>query len=359
MTRGSGLGPGREFDLIARLIAGLEPGGADGTAAAIAAPHVELGPGDDAAVLEGGWVLTTDMSFEDVHFRRGWMSAEDIGGRAVRGALSDVAAMAARPIGVLVSLAGSPADHDDGVLEAVGLGARAAAAACGATLLGGDISRSSGPLVIDVTAVGQTPQPIRRSTARPGDDVWVTGTLGAAALAVRLLSQGRPTAAEVLERFCRPQPRLAEADWLAQTGHVHALMDLSDGLSSDAGHIAAASGVRLRLDADLVPVHEGLRAAAQVLDEAAEAGGAESGGAKAGAVDPVALAVSGGEDYELLLTADPALRELAAEFDARFPGVRLHRIGTVEAGRPNVDFVRQGRPWSPPHGFDHFSSTRA
>jgi thiamine-monophosphate kinase len=338
MTRGSGLGPGREFDLIARLIAGLEPCRADAATAAISAPHVELGPGDDAAVLEGGWVLTTDMSFEDVHFRRSWMSAGDIGGRAVRGALSDLAAMAAAPIGVLVSLAGSPADHHDGVLEAVGLGARAAAAACGATLLGGDISRSSGPLVIDVTAVGQTPHPIRRSTARPGDDVWVTGTLGAAALAVRLLSEGQPTSEGVFERFCRPQPRLAEAAWLAQTGHVHALMDLSDGLSSDAGHIAAASAVHLRLDADLVPVHEALGDAA---------------------VDPVTLAISGGEDYELLLTADPALRSVAADFDARFPGVGLHRIGTVEVGGPQVDFVRHGRPWSPPSGFDHFSSTRA
>ena len=363
------LGPGREFDLIRRLVAGagaLEPG-------------IEVGSGDDAAVLEGGWVVSCDLSLEGVHFERAWLSPEAIGGRALRGAMSDLAAMAAEPVAVLVSLAGSARDHTDGTLAAVGLGVRSAAEECGASVIGGDLTRSTGPLVVDVTVIGRTSNPILRSGAQPGDDLWVTGTLGAAATAVRLHARGLTPDESLRTRFERPEPRLAAARWLAATGFVHALIDLSDGLVGDAGHLAAASGVRLHVEAERVP-----------QDPAA--------------VDLVA-AVAGGEDYELLFAADPALRTRVAEFEAACPGLALTRIGHVhpirapgaaqaagdaraagaaqaegdaqaagaaqaegdaqaagvagvaaeDQARPGVAFTRDGAPWHPPHAYDHFA----
>lgn len=322
------LGPGREFDLIRSLTAGLPPDG----------PGVLLGPGDDAAVLDGGWVVSCDLSIENVHFRRDWMHPESAGGRAVRAALSDLAAMAAEPVGILVALAGSEADHRSGLLESVGRGARAAAAACGAALLGGDVTRSPGPLVVDVIALGRTEAPLRRSGAHPGDDLWVTGRLGGAGTAVRLLARGQVPVPLLQDAYLRPTPRLAEARWLAATGEVRALIDLSDGLSGDAGHLAAASGVEVEVDADTIPV------GAEVLE----------------ALDPaeaLAAAVAAGEDYELLFAATPAFAGRQAAFRERFPDVELTRIGAVHgAGRggPRASFTRRGREWTPPPGFDHF-----
>jgi thiamine-monophosphate kinase len=326
---GSGpLGPGREFDLIRALTAGLDP----------TVPGVITGPGDDAAVLDGGWVLTCDLCVEGVHFRRDWMHPESAGGRAVRAALSDLAAMAAEPVGILMALGGSPEDHRAGHLEALGRGARAAAGACGAAVLGGDVTRSPGPLVVDITAIGRSEAPLRRSGARPGHELWVTGRLGGAAAAIRLLRRGMVPPPLLQDAHLRPTPRLAEARWLAGTGEVSALMDLSDGLAGDAGHLAAASRVEVEVDADAVPV------GAEVLEQ----------------LDPpeaLAAAVSGGEDYELLFTAAPSFSARRDDFLARFPGVHLTRIGAVHgAGRegPRVTFWRRGRPWTPPDAFDHF-----
>jgi thiamine-monophosphate kinase len=325
---GGPLGPGREFDLIRRLTAGLP---ADG-------PGVILGPGDDAALLEGGWAVTCDLTVEGVHFRRDWMHPESAGGRAVRAALSDLAAMAAEPVGILVALAGDERDHRSGLLEAVGRGARAAAAACGAALLGGDVTRSPGPLVIDVTALGRAATPLRRSGARAGHELWVTGRLGGAGAAVRLLTRGLVPEPILQDALIRPTPRLAEARWLADTGEVSALLDLSDGLAGDAGHLAAASGVELEIDADAVPVGP------EVME----------------ALDPVealGVAVAAGEDYELLFAAPPGFAKRRSAFLERFPGVELTRIGSAHGvGRrgPRVAFIRRGREWTPPSGFDHF-----
>lgn len=321
------LGPGVEFDLIRRLTAGIDD----------APPGVELGPGDDAAVLEGGWVVSTDLVVEDVHFRRGWIPPEEIGGRAARAALSDLAAMAAEPVGVFLSLAGSLADHGDGTLEAVGRGARAAAAACGATLLGGDVTRSPGPLVLDVVALGRTRHPVRRAGARPGDEVWVTGELGGAAAAVRGLREGRPVPGPLLRRFARPAPRLAEARWLHATGLLRALMDLSDGLAGDAGHLAAASGVGLEIDGPAVPVDPA----------AVEALGVE------GAAD---AALAGGEDYELLVVAEPGLAARVPDFARAFPGVSLTRVGRVVAGSGAVLRAADGGLRPLEGAFDHFEA---
>jgi thiamine-monophosphate kinase len=320
----SALGPGREFDLIRVLTEGLVPG-----------PGVVEGPGDDAAVLEGGWVVTCDLSIEGVHLRRDWLDAGEMGGRAVRAALSDIAAMAAEPVAVLLALAGSPADHQSGFLAAVGRGAREAVEAFGATLAGGDVTRSPGPLVIDVTALGRTAEPCLRRGARPGDELWVTGALGGAAAAVRLLEEGRPLDDTLRERLARPVPRLAEARRLGGTGRLRALLDLSDGLAGDAGHLAAASGVALELDPSTVPVDP---AAARALGDRAA----------------FELALHGGEDYELLFAADPAFAAEAGRLEAEM-ALPLTRVGRALAGRGVWLVSASGERREAGGGWDHFA----
>lgn len=335
------LGPGREFDLIRRWISGPE----------LVSPGVVLGPGDDAAVLEGGWVVSCDMSVDGVHFTRAWLTPEEIGGRALRAALSDLAAMAAEPIGVLVAIAGSSSDYDNGSLQDVGDGVREAAAAFGTPVIGGDVSRTLAPLVIDVTVLGRTPRPVLRRGAVPGDDLWVTGSLGAASAAVHLFKACQTPSPALRERFARPVPRLAAARHLADSGHLHALIDLSDGLTGDAAHLAMASAVHLEIDVERVPLHPAL------LDATRRYGAL--GEPPHSALD---IGMSGGEDYELLFAADPAFRAEAEAASARCAGLEFTRIGRVVApshdAPAGVTFTREGRPWSPTHSFDHFIGDR-
>jgi len=321
----SPLGRGREFDLIRRILTEHSPQAAaavdETTASPIlagegsAAPRVVVGPGDDCAVLDNGIVLSSDLSVEDVHFRRDWLSDEEIGYRAAMAALSDLAAMAARPVGLLASLAAPAAGSTPGIAEetiaAVMRGVSAAARTVGATLLGGDVAASAAGLAIDVTVVGHTATPIRRAGARPGDALFVTGSLGGAGAAVRAWKLGIEPGAAAREAFARPVARISEALWLVDRTAIRAMIDLSDGLAGDAEHIAAASGVRLTVDTPALPLH----ATPGLTPDAA-----------------FALAVSGGEDYELLFAADgAAVAALAPAFLERF-GIALTRIGTVEAG---------------------------
>lgn len=294
------MGPGGEFDLIRRFLASdPEPGGS-----------VVVGPGDDAAVLVGGWVLSTDLSVEDVHFRRAWITDQEVGYRAAAAALSDLAAMAAEPVGILVSMA-IPASGDVDA-EAVQRGVREAAGVVGATVLGGDVSRSPGPLFLDVTVVGRTPAPVLRAGARPGDEVWVTGELGGAGAAVALWNSGREPEPALRGAFARPTPRVAAALELARAGVAGAMVDLSDGLAGDAGHLAAAGGVRVVIETDLIPLNPAL---ADALLPA----------------DALEAALRGGEDYELCFAAAPGEVDRAGDLAAR-AGVRLTRVGRVEAG---------------------------
>ncbi len=291
------LGPGAEFDIIRRILEGAAP----------AAPDVVLGTGDDCALIRSGdayLALTVDLSVEEVHFRSAWGSPQAIGGRAVRAAVSDLAAMAADPLAVLVSL-NVPAGSGAELAEQVGEGCRAAAEELGASLIGGDLSRGGPGLALDVAALGRVSEPLLRSGVRPGDELWVTGRLGAAAAAVRAWKAGEAVPDEWRERFWRPEPRLAEARWLAERG-ASAGIDLSDGLVADAGHLAAASGVGIELDSQEVPAAPGV-----------EAG----------------LALAGGEDYELLVAAQDGIfsPELTTEFQHVF-GVPLTRVGRAVAG---------------------------
>ncbi len=294
-----GLGPGAEFDLIRRFLDSDAP----------LPPEVRVGPGDDAAVLEGGWVITTDLSVEDVHFRRGWLTDHEIGYRAAAGALSDIAAMAAAPVGVLVSLAAPRGGAVD--VEAVHAGVRELAATLGTQVIGGDMSRAPGPLVLAIVARGRAAWPVLRDGAEPGDDVWVTGMLGASAAAVRLWEAGDVPPPALRDAFARPRPRIEEARCLVDHELVDALIDISDGLAGDAGHIAAASGMRITLEADAIPV----------APTAVAALGGEA------AFD---AALHGGEDYELCFVTDPGAVD--PEYFARRHGLRLTRVGRVSEG---------------------------
>lgn len=301
---GPPLAPGPEFDLIQRFLP-RHPAHR---------PDVRVGPGDDCAVIVGdGIAVSSDMSVEGIHFRRDWLSLREIGARAAAAALSDLAAVAARPIGILVSLAvpaGDAGAHAVQVME----GVRRAADHVGAALLGGDTTRSPGPLVIDVAVLGETKHPVLRSGARLGDEVWVTGELGASALFVaQKLAGGDPEHA-ARERYASPEPRIREARWLAERGLPTAMIDLSDGLAGDAGHLAAANGAAVLLAAELIPVHPAVRRHAASRDEA------------------LRLALAGGEDYELCFTAPTGEMEaLAREFQQTF-GIRLTCVGRIAGG---------------------------
>lgn len=324
-SRTIALGSGAEFDLIRRFLGeqGRKP-----------VPGVIVGPGDDCAVIEADQVaLSIDLAIEGVHFQRDWLGAEEIGYRAAVAAFSDLAAAAARPIGVLASLGVTAADAEAiGPLVMRGVGA--AAAEAGAAVLGGDLTRSPGPIVLDLAVAGAVATPALRSGALPGDSLWVSGRLGGAAAAVEAWRKGRAPSEAARAAFARPPLRIAEAQWLAERGLVRALIDLSDGLAGDAGHLAAASGANVRLDAASVPMHEAL--GEFTSDRALE------------------LALYGGEDYELLFAAAAGTVEVhRAAFERSFE-VPLTRVGSVASGA-GVTLRHTGGEDTPADtGFDHF-----
>ncbi len=322
------LGPGPEFDLIRRFLARSRKGG----------PGILVGPGDDCAVFEGGRIaISSDLSVEDVHFRRAWLGPEEIGRRAAAASLSDLAAMAAAPLGALVSLGAPAADVPD-VAEKCMAGATEMLESAGAVLLGGDVARSPGPLFLDVVVLGRVERPVLRSGARPGDEVWVTGALGAAAAAVRCWARGDEPPAAARDAFAHPRPRIREALWLAERDVPRAMLDLSDGLAGDVAHLAAAGGFGVLLEEGHIPVHP---AAAAVAPDPEEA---------------LALALGGGEDYELCFAARPgAVQKVANEFMDSF-GVVLTRVGTVRE-EPGVALHRSDGSIVPPdvEGYRHFA----
>ena len=296
-------------------------------------------PGDDAVAFrlpEGtSVVLGTDLAVEDVHFRRAWLRWEAVGYRSTAAALSDLAAMGADAVGVLVTLA-LPPELETPVYESIGSGVGECIRAAGAALLGGDLAQSPGPVVIDVVAIGTAEEPISRGGARPGDELWVTGALGAAATAVADWQAALEPDPRARRAFERPTARLREARWLAEELGVSAMIDVSDGLAGDAAHIAAASRVALDVDTAAIPV-------AELLAHYANR--------------DLALnrALGGGEDYELLFTV-PAGRgaDRAGEFENKF-GVPITRIGRVREGEGVRWLGEDGSPRPlEVRGFDHF-----
>jgi thiamine-monophosphate kinase len=305
---------------------------------------VAVGLGDDAAVIvperNALEVVTTDAMVEGVHFDRTFTPAAAIGHRALAVNLSDLAAMGASPRAALLSLVLPPglplADF-----EALVDGFMALAAAHGVTLIGGNITRSPGPLIVDVTAMG-TVRPRRvltRSGARPGDEVWVSGDIGSAAAGLQSLSagaqgDGRMGACEAA--FLEPQPRVRLGALLGRNRAASSCVDLSDGLADGLHQLADASGVGLEVDGGAVPV----TAEARSWFEARS-------------LDPVTAAITGGDDYELLFTVRPKGRSRFETARRQARGLQLTRIGTIRR-EPGVSILRGGIAGPVPSGYVHF-----
>lgn len=299
---------------------------------------VEIGLGDDAAALRTGplTLVTTDALVEDVHFVRRWTPPRLLGRKALSVNLSDIAAMAGVPRYATISLC-LPRDLPSGFVDGLYDGLLERSAQTGVALVGGNLSATSGPLVIDVTLLGQGDRLLTRGGARPGDRVVLTGALGAAAAGVRLLRQGArldedgrlddlgvwtASSSAAVTRCLRahldPDPPLAFARSLAEEEWAHAAMDVSDGLSGDLLAMCLESQLTARIQAACVPVDP---AAAQL--ERARGG------------DPFHLALHGGEDYQLLLAVAPErledLRERALVWN-----LSLRDLGAFEPGEPRV-----------------------
>jgi len=284
-----------------------------------------LGPragelGDDCALVPLGGTrlaLSIDCSIEGIHFRTDWLTFEEIGWRATAAALSDLAAEGAAPVGVLVSLGmpGAGSKHGAEIMSGVG----DAAQSVGANVLGGDLVRSEQYLV-DVCVLGTAERPVRRAGAHVGDGVWVTGRLGGAALALAGYRSGARPGGALGRRYSHPEPRIAAGRWLAAHGAT-AMIDISDGLAADAGHVATASGVGLEIALERLPCWDGAL--------------------------PLAAAASG-EEFELLVT-------LPASFSAK-PDFELTRIGECVRGG-GVRLLEGNTPVALPAGYDHFASS--
>ena len=308
-VRNIDLGPGKEFDLVRTL---LSEWGKSAQRIGDDAAIVEVPPGEKL-------VITTDTSVDGVHFRREWLSHFEIGYRATAAALSDLAAMAARPLGIVIALTLPEADRLEARALATGIREGASAVLC--PIVGGDLS-SGKTLSLTITALGSVARPLSRAGAKAGQRVYVTGYLGGPAAAVRAWGAGMEPAERDRARFANPVPRIEPAVGLAQRGATSAI-DISDGLIADLGHVAAASKVCIEIDVDRIPHVEGVSSI---------------------------QAANSGEEYEIVATA-PAIdtEAFAAEF-----GLALTEIGRVVAGPSRVELLRGGKKISAPPGFDHF-----
>ncbi|HEY1978202.1 MAG TPA: thiamine-phosphate kinase [Candidatus Baltobacteraceae bacterium] len=304
--------------------------------------RVNLGIGDDAALWQPSRshrsAITSDMLVEGVDFTRDLMSLEDAGWRAMAANASDLAAMGARPVLATVSLGFAEADGRDDVLELY-RGIAAAARASRLAIAGGDLSRAPA-LTVSIAAVGEVraSNVKLRSGARAGDVIAVTGELGASRAGLEAakepsLLQG-DLRSRALAAFRRPEARCDEGRFLAASRNVDAMMDSSDGLSTDLDRLCAASGLGASLDE--IPVAQSANAAARALGQ-----------------DPQRFALAGGEDFELIVAIRPrAFKRVAAAFAARF-GRTLHAVGTFRA-QPGIEYLGEPLVRS---GWDHFAAS--
>jgi thiamine-monophosphate kinase len=305
-----------EFGLIRKVTEGREQPGT-----------TLLGPGDDAAVVaapDGRVAVSTDTLVQGVHFRLDWADPEDIGRKAVAVNLADVAAMGARPTAVVVGLA-CPADTPTDLVTRLSDGMAAEAARGGAGVVGGDLA-SSRELVISITALGDLAgrAPVTRAGARPGDVVAVCGRLGWAAAGLAVLGRGFRSPVGVVNAQRYPEPPYESGPQAAVAGAT-AMIDVSDGLLADLGHIAEASGVG-------IDVHTGKLTVAQKLGDVAGALGA----------DPLRWVLTGGEDHAFAATF-PSFTELPEGWV---------RIGTV--AMPGTGVTVDGSPYTRDSGWEHW-----
>lgn len=306
---------------------------------------VKLGIGDDAAMVAVSpgrdLILTTDLSIENVHFTHALHSARSVGHRALARALSDVAAMGGKPRFALVSIALSERTTQAWV-KGFYSGLLALAERHGVAVIGGDTSVVRGTILIDVIAGGEVPKgkELRRSGARPGDWIFVSGSLGLSSLGLSLLKsrarRGRKSAEELaaIQAHLYPEPRCALGRFLSQESIACAAIDISDGLSTDLQHLCEASGTGARITENAIPGPRwpltGRFSPAEMLD----------------------FALHGGEDYQLLFTVPQAK---VPRLPRRFRGVELHRIGEVTRSRKLYLIRETGKAETlSPAGWDHF-----
>jgi thiamine-monophosphate kinase len=311
---------------------------------------VIVGPGDDAAVLAPARgtldVVTVDAIVEGVHFDWRFVAPEAAGYRALAVNLSDLAAMGAEPRAAVLSLA----LPDDAAVETVDRfldGFLSLAHQHRTALIGGNITRTTGPWVADVTALGSV-RPRRillRSGARPGDAVYVTGSPGSAAIGLRLLRAVadpdqlagiRSSWPDSAERYLHPDPRIRAGLLLGRNRAASSCMDLSDGLADGLRQVAAASGVGMSIDASALPVSE------EVVKWHAQHGG-----------DPQGTVLGGGDDYELLFTVRPSQRGRLRMVRQQLGNLPVTRIGVVTKGSDIVVTTADG-PRPLPQGFEHY-----
>ncbi len=311
------------------------------------------GIGDDAAVFHSRagkeTVITTDLLVEDIDFRRTTTPALLLGHKALAVSLSDIAAMGARPRWSLISIAVPEDVWQTDFVDQFYEGLASLAQRYDVRLIGGDTSRTNEKIVIDSIVVGECniSQAVKRVGAQPGEHIFVTGSLGGAAAGLRLIERGAHFAEEnladddsqkidhVLLRQLRPEPRVGWGIVLGQERLVTAMIDISDGLSSDLNHLCAASGVGALIESSLLPIDH------QVVELCGRR-----------ALDPLQLALHGGEDFELLFTVKA---ESIARLPRRVDGVEITRIGEVTKETDGVRISEGPRLWElTPGGWKHF-----
>jgi len=328
-----------EFGLIERIAGLFEP----------ASEEEFTGIGDDCAVLRNdsgrSILITTDMLLQGRHFRREWSSAGDLGYKSLAVNLSDISAMGGTPRYALLSI-GLPSDIAPAWLDDFLNETRRLCETHGVKLIGGDTSKSSS-LIISYTVLGfiEDEKILWRSAAKAGDKIGLIGKIGESGAGLRLLEGSHnkeiPTHTYLIEAHNRPRLYVDEARFLADSGFVHAMIDLSDGIQSDAGHIANRSGVTLTIDTDHLPISDPLTEVCDTFSWSAEE-----------------IALTGGEDYALMFTFDREKEDtLKNQFKESFPGTGFTVIGEVKEGEADVRFLKNGETFKlQQHGFDQFKT---
>jgi thiamine-monophosphate kinase len=315
-----------------------------------APPGVVIGIGDDAAVVAGGrnthQVLTTDALVEGVHFDRRFSRPSDIGYKALAVNISDIVSMGATPSFALMSLM-LPPDMSVEAVDGIVDGLLEMAGVVNVALIGGNITRSPGPLVVDVTVTGSVhPRKLlTRSGGRPGDLLYVSGSIGGAAAGLSWLRSNAKSPddvpedaalADCIRRHVRPEPRVRLGLMLGRNRAASACMDLSDGLADAVRQIAEASGTGATINAPALPIHEGGRSWFTSLGD-----------------DPVARSITGGDDYELLFAVAPRMKTRFRNAARLVRRLTLTKIGELTSNR-TLEIGTEGRMVDLPSGFAHF-----
>jgi thiamine-monophosphate kinase len=336
-----------EFDFIKKIREQADQRGSS--------PGLLRGIGDDAAVLKSftgtDVVISTDLLVEDIDFRRDTTRPNQLGHKALAVSLSDIAAMGARPRWALLSIGIQNSIWDSGFVDQFYEGFFQLADRFGVKLIGGDLSRTPEKIVVNSIAIGECllEREVFRSGARPGDQIYVTGFLGDAAAGLRLIEHGARLHFEnssqadtnsidhLLLRHLRPEPRVGWGLMIGEHQLATAMIDISDGLSSDLNHLCDESKVGALVDASSIPIDKRVT---------------EICGRRA--LDPLMLALHGGEDFELLFTVNP---EDVARLPKRVDGVSITRIGEIKEASHGVQIAEGSKVWKlEPGGWEHFNS---